>query len=66
MAIQNFSAFSTSPQAQRAKLEYHFLLSRDLGFLTSEKYELLHHAVEEVKKMLASLARKVNEERLAS
>jgi four helix bundle protein len=47
------------------ELGYHFLLSKDLGFLGDERYELLNNGVVEVKRMLASLARKVNEERLA-
>ena len=46
-----------------SELEYHLLLSRDLKFLNSQEYEKLHAQVEEVKRMLASLTRKVDLER---
>jgi hypothetical protein len=42
---------------------YHFLLARDLTFLRDLDYQKLNHAVVEVKRMLASLARKVEAER---
>ena len=48
------------------ELEYHFRLARDLAFLSDVDYQKLNHAVVEVKRMLASLARKVEEERFAS
>ncbi len=60
-----FQRFLNIAAGSASELEYHFLLSKELGFLTSERYETLHHAVEEVKRMLASLTRKINEERLA-
>ena len=49
-----------------SELEYHFLLARDLGYLNETNYPQLNAAVVEVKRMLASLARKVEEDRLAS
>ncbi len=60
-----FQRFLNIAAGSGSELEYHFLLSRDLGFLTAEGYEELHNGVVEVKRMLASLSRKVNEERLA-
>jgi four helix bundle protein len=46
-----------------SELEYHLLLARDLGYLKSSAYEDLNSAVEEIKKMLTSLSRRVNSER---
>ena len=46
-----------------SELEYHVLLSHDLGFLEPEKFEALTSQVQEVKKMLASLIRRVDAER---
>jgi four helix bundle protein len=48
-----------------SELEYHFLLARDLAFLSAGDYKKLNHSVVEVKRMLASLAHKVEAERLA-
>jgi hypothetical protein len=48
-----------------SELEYHFLLARDLAFLSDMEYQKLNQAVVEVKRMLASLARKVDADRLA-
>ena len=46
-----------------SELEYHFLLSRDLGYLKAERHKAMHETLEEVKRMLASLIRKVDSER---
>src|SRR5690242_9472148 len=46
------------------ELEYHLLLSKDLGYLKSEEHTRVHGQVEEVKRMLASLIRKVDSERV--
>lgn len=46
------------------ELEYHFLLSRDLGYIKSETHEHMEPQVQEVKRMLASLIRKVDSERI--
>lgn len=48
-----------------SELEYHFLLARDLDFLDEAIYQKLNSSVVEVKRMLASLVRKVEAERLA-
>jgi four helix bundle protein len=47
-----------------SELEYHLLLSRDLGYLSVERYQEMQPQIEEVKKMLASLIRKVDSERV--
>ena len=46
-----------------SELEYHFLLARDLHHVAENEYENLNHAVVGVKRMLASLIRKVETER---
>lgn len=47
-----------------SELEYHLLLSRDLGFLKPEIHEKVQPQVEEVKRMLSALIRKVDLERM--
>jgi len=46
------------------ELEYHLLLSRDLEYLRPEIHQQMQPEVEEVKRMLTSLIRKVDSERL--
>ena len=46
------------------ELEYHLLLSRDLSYLKAEEHTRIQDQVEEVKRMLASLIRKVDSERV--
>ena len=46
-----------------SELEYHLLLSRDLGYLKKDDHKRVHDQVEEVKRMLASLTRKVDLDR---
>ena len=41
------------------------MLARDLNFLRESEYQKLHTSVVEIKRMLASLVRKVEAERLA-
>jgi len=45
------------------ELQYHLLLSRDLGYLKSEIHERVEPQVQEVKRMFAALVRKVDSER---
>ena len=61
-----FHRFLNIASGPASELEYHFLLSKDLGFIDASGYEQLNNDVVEVKRMLASLARKVNEERRAT
>jgi four helix bundle protein len=49
-----------------SELESDFLLSRDLNLLDQTTHQQLHGGVVEVKRMLASLIRKVETERLAN
>ena len=46
-----------------SELEYHLLLSHDLGFLVVEKFDAFISQIQEIKKMLASLIRRVDAER---
>ena len=61
-----FQRYLNIAAGSASELEYHFLLSRDLSFLDETTYQKLHSDVVEVKRMLASLIRKVETERLAS
>jgi four helix bundle protein len=42
-----------------SELEYHLLLAHDLGFLEDPKYQQLADCTTEVKRMLASLIKKL-------
>ena len=46
------------------ELEYHLLLSKDLGYLRTDVHERVQAQLVEVKRMLASLIRKVDAERI--
>ena len=46
------------------ELEYHLQLSKDLEYLKPETHQRMQPQVEEVKRMLASLIRKVDSERV--
>jgi len=48
-----------------SELEYHFLLARDLELMTADQYKALNSSVLEVKRMLATLILKIENERLA-
>jgi four helix bundle protein len=58
-----FHRFLQIASGSASELEYHLLLSRDLKFMDAETHRSLNHLVEEIKRMLASLSRKVDEER---
>jgi four helix bundle protein len=58
-----FHRFLTIAMGSASELEYHLLLSHDLEFLRLEKFEALTCQVQEIKKMLASLIRRVDVER---
>jgi len=60
--FQRFLGISTGSASE---LEYHFLLAHDLKLLAESDYEKLNDAVVELKRRLASLVRKVEQERLA-
>ena len=60
--FQRFLGISTGSASE---LEYHFLLAHDLKLLDESDYARLNAGVVEIKRMLASLIRKVEQERLA-
>jgi four helix bundle protein len=49
-----------------SELEYHFLLARDLNFVSEEDYDHLNRSLIETKRMLASLVCKVEADRRVS
>jgi four helix bundle protein len=61
-----FQRFLVIAAGSASELEYHFLLARDLELLSHDNYEVLNSAVLEVKRMLAGLIIKVQEDRQAS
>lgn len=58
-----FHHFLNVAMGSASELEYHLLLSRDLKFISTADYDLLQAQVTEVKRMLASLTRKVDLDR---
>jgi four helix bundle protein len=58
-----FHRFLQIALGSASELEYHFLLSRDLDYLADSCFHSLNDDVIELKRMLASLARKVDSER---
>jgi four helix bundle protein len=46
-----------------SELEYHFLLARDLGYISEPDHSLLEKQLLEMKRMLVALTRKVGSER---
>jgi len=60
-----FQRFLNIASGSESELEYHFLLARDLNLLSEPDHRRLHNSVVEVKRMLASLTKKVEAERLA-
>ena len=50
-----FARFVRISMGSASELDYHLLLSRDLGFLETDTYEHASKSLTEVRKMLASL-----------
>jgi len=48
------------------ELDYHLLLSRDLGYLSDEDYRRMGHYLLEVRRMLTALLQKVGADRFAA
>ncbi|HYM08899.1 MAG TPA: four helix bundle protein [Terriglobales bacterium] len=61
-----FYRFLNVALGSASELEYHFLLARDLKMISEESYKNLDHRVVEIKRMLASLACKVQSDRMQS
>lgn len=55
----DFARFLQQAMGSAAELEYHLLLSRDLGFVDVQEHRELEDGVVEVKRMLASLIGRV-------
>jgi four helix bundle protein len=60
-----FQRFLNITCGSASELEDHFLLARDLVFLSAGDCQKLNHGVVELKRMLAALAAQVEAERLA-
>jgi four helix bundle protein len=60
-----FQRFLGLATGSASELEYHFLLAKDLDLLRDSDYSRVNDGVVEVKRMLASLVRKVEYERMA-
>ncbi|MFP4345254.1 MAG: four helix bundle protein [Anaerolineales bacterium] len=55
----DFARFLQFAMGSASELEYQLLLARDLGFLNDERYQLLTEDVEEVKRMLTGLLKRL-------
>jgi len=60
-----FQRFLNIASGSASELEYQALLARDLSLLREAEYKTLHGRIVEMKCMLATLVRKVEQERLA-
>jgi four helix bundle protein len=61
-----FQRFLHIAAGSASELEYHFLLSRDLGLLSTDEHLNLDQSAVEVKRMLAGLIKKVDADRRAA
>ena len=61
-----FYRFLNIALGSASELEYHFLLARDLNFVSEEDYDHLNRSLIEIKRMLASLVCKVEADRRVS
>ena len=59
----DFARFLYNSMGSTCELEYHLLLSKDLGYIAATQYKKADADVVEVKRMLSSLIAKVNSER---
>ena len=57
-----FARFVRISMGSASELDYHLLLSRDLGFLRAEDYQVASKSLTEIRKMLASLLSTVETE----
>jgi four helix bundle protein len=55
----DFARFLQIALGSASELEYHLLLARDLGFLSSSNYEHLNNEATEIKRMLTSFIQKL-------
>jgi four helix bundle protein len=59
----DFGRFLYNGMGSACEVEYHLLLSQDLGYIESAEYKMAEAGVVEVKRMLSALIAKVNSER---
>lgn len=59
-----FQRYLQIASGSASELDYHFLLARDLAFLTPSDYEGLEKALSELRRMLTALLQKVESERV--
>ncbi|SRR5258708_7220687 len=59
----DFQRFLQMAMGSASELEYHLVLSRDLNLLKNQDFEKAREQVEEVKRMLSALIRKIALER---
>ena len=57
-----FARFTQIAMGSAAETEYHLLLAKDLGYITEEHFHVATTAVQEIKRMLASLLKTVREQ----
>ena len=58
-----FQRYLQIASGSASELDYHLLLSRDLGFLLDAEYQVLRKSLTEIRKMLTSLLRKIESDR---
>jgi four helix bundle protein len=58
-----FHRFLQIATGSASELQYHFLLARDPGFISAKDYSSLNDSVVELKRMLSSPSRKVDQVR---
>ena len=58
-----FGRFLQIASGSASEVDYHLLLARDLEYCSGSVYERLRTQVAEIKRMLASLIRKIKEDR---
>lgn len=59
---REFSHFITVAEGSLDELKYYLILSRDLGYLLTEHFEMLHNRAEEIGRMLHGLKTHVKQE----
>jgi len=59
----DFARFLYNGMGSTCELEYHLLLSKDLGYIPANDHKRVDASVVEIKRMLSSLIAKVNSER---
>jgi len=61
---KEFQRYLQIASGSASELDYHLLLSRDLGFLPDAQYRILVRSLTELRKMITSLLQKIDTDRL--